>query len=319
MCESLRSVILQASLFTIRLVRKYGVLLRRVRLKISFKVSLGGARMLEEIILYTRLLNYYKKFIPKYYYKKFIPKYSSRTLPLNKRLRKGVRWTWANIEEEAFQELKNAFVDTLLLYHPQFHKEFIFQCDASHIVVAAELVQFQNGNEVPIHLISRTLKPTEIRYTIYEKEMLVVIFSVTKLRYSLLGKKFMIETDHITLTTMMEHKFTNGRLYRWSILLAEYDFEIKFRPGKHTIAAHHKHKGLFSRERLTISQNTRELKIIRQILRENPYKERGRFAPEEDRKDASVDEQYSSDKYYAKTRTRRGEDLLRKRIGKTLV
>ncbi|KAK9681297.1 RNase H-like domain found in reverse transcriptase [Popillia japonica] len=171
------------------------------------------------------------------YYKKFIPKYSSRTVPLNKLLCKGVRWSWTNTEEEAFQELKNAFADTLLLYHPQFDKEFILRCDASHTVVAAELVQFQNGKEVPIHFISRTLKPTEIRYTISEKEMLAVIFSVTKLRYFLLGKKFTIETDHIALTTMMEHKFTNGRLYRWSILLAEYDFEIKYRPGKHMIAA----------------------------------------------------------------------------------
>ncbi|KAK9681296.1 Integrase core domain [Popillia japonica] len=140
--------------------------------------------------------------------------------------------------------------------------------------------------------------------------MLAVIFSVTKLRYFLLGKKFTIETDHIALTTMMEHKFTNGRLYRWSILLAEYDFEIKYRPGKHMIAAdvisrknevrkhsnvliahiHHKQKGLFSRERLTISQNSPELKNIRKKLKENPYKEM--FLE---------------------------EDLIRKRIGKTLV
>ncbi|KAK9721690.1 hypothetical protein QE152_g20782 [Popillia japonica] len=92
--------------------------------------------------------------------------------------------------------------------------------------------------------------------------------------------------------------------------LAEYDFEIKYRPGKHMVAAdvisrknevrkhsnvliahiHHKQKGLFSRERLTISQNSPELKNIRKKLNENPYKEM--FLE---------------------------EDLIRKRIGKTLT
>lgn len=226
------------------------------------------------------------------YYRQFIPAYSTKTLPLLELLKKGVKWNWSQKHEEAFQTLKQAFAETLLLYHPDFNRPFILRCDAAKYVIAAELVQFQEELEIPIKFISRTLKPSEIKYSISEKEMLALVYSITKFRYYLLGRRFTIETDHIALLTMMDHKFNNSRMYRWSLLIAEYDFEIIHKPGRLMIAADvlsRKHEGkqlpevmianlilqkqgIFSKRKIQEVQGTPELQAVKERLKTEEYK-----------------------------------------------
>lgn len=171
------------------------------------------------------------------YYKKFIPKLSELEVPLVELLRKEVKWVWTERRDIAFNNLKQSFHENLLLCSPDFSLPFIVRTDASEHSVAAELTQIQSGVETPICFISRILKPHEVRYAICEKEMASIIFALTRLKYYLTAAHFTLETDHLALAFLMNNRFANNRIYRWSLLIQEYSFDIKHRPGKENVTA----------------------------------------------------------------------------------
>lgn len=171
------------------------------------------------------------------YYKKFVPRLSELEVPLIELLRKDTKWEWNSRREVAFNKLKINFHDNLLLHSPDFKLPFILRTDASEQIVAAELVQIVNGVETPICFISRILKPYETRYSTSEVEMLAVVYSLSKLAYILTANHFTIETDHSALCSLMSNRFANNRIYRWSLLIQEFSFTIKHRPGRENITA----------------------------------------------------------------------------------
>jgi hypothetical protein len=75
------------------------------------------------------------------------------------------------------------------------------------------------------------MNKAEQNYCASEAEMLAVIWATKQFQCYLYGKRFLVRTDHSALTYL--HKFTgnNSRLMRWSLRLAEFDFQIEHRPG----------------------------------------------------------------------------------------
>lgn len=171
------------------------------------------------------------------YYKRFIPNLSNKQVPLIELLRKGTRWKWDTNREIAFQDLRTSFHENLLLHNPDYSKTFILRTDASDYGVSGELVQIQNGVEVPICFLSRILKGYETRYSVPEKEMLALCHCINKLKYYLTANEFIVETDHAALQYLMNNRFSNNRIYRWSLLLQEYQLTIRHIPGKRNITA----------------------------------------------------------------------------------
>lgn len=171
------------------------------------------------------------------YYRKFVPNYSILTIPLQVLLKKEEKWNWDKEKEDAFVKIKEAMFDNLKLIHPNFKKKFILKTDASDYAIAGALIQIHGDLEVPVCFVSRTLKNTELKYTTTEKEMLSIVYSIGKLKYYLMGNKFIIQTDHSALTFLMRTKFTNNRIYRWALLIQDYDFEIMHIKGKDNIIA----------------------------------------------------------------------------------
>lgn len=109
----------------------------------------------------------------------------------------------------------------------------------SELGLGAVLTQLdEEGNEHPICYASRKLLPRETHYSTTEKECLGIIWSVTKMfKCYIYGKHFVLIVDHNPLVWLNRVKDTNQKLYRWSLLLQEYDYEIIHRSGKdHTNA-----------------------------------------------------------------------------------
>jgi hypothetical protein len=52
------------------------------------------------------------------FYRKFCARYSAATQDLNKLLRKGEKWRWGRNEQEAFDRVKNLFLEAVLLRYP---------------------------------------------------------------------------------------------------------------------------------------------------------------------------------------------------------
>ena len=64
------------------------------------------------------------------------------------------------------------------------------------------------------------------------KEMLAVVMSLKHFRFYVLGRRFLVHTDHSALQWLRNFKEPVGQMARWYERLAEYDFEIVHRAGK---------------------------------------------------------------------------------------
>ena len=110
------------------------------------------------------------------------------------------KWGWGEEQQVAFETLKRALCLAPVLARPDFSRPFKIQCDASGVALGAVLTQENEaGEEHPIVYLSRTLDQHERNYTVSEKELLAVLWSIEKLRPYVEDYHFTVVTDHSTL------------------------------------------------------------------------------------------------------------------------
>ena len=83
----------------------------------------------------------------------------------------------------------------------------------------------------PIAYVSRALRDAELKYEVYEKEALAVIYSVQMFRNYVYGRSITIITDHQPLVWFKTADL-NTRVQKWIFKLSEYDYTIIYKPGK---------------------------------------------------------------------------------------
>lgn len=169
------------------------------------------------------------------FYNRFTSKYAETTYLLLQLLRKDRNFKWTEQHDQQFQLVKNLFIDTVVLKHPNVLKPYYLQTDASNYALGGQLYQYDDdGNIAVVAFTSRTLKGAELKYHTTEKELLSFIHCLRKFRICLLGHKFTIITDNKALTFLQKCHLTNARITRW---IQEYDFDIIHCKGKENIVA----------------------------------------------------------------------------------
>ena len=93
----------------------------------------------------------------------------------------------------------------------------------------------ENGDEVPIEFISKTLTKPERKWSTYEKEAFAIFYALRKWETHLRDVKFTLFTDHRNLTFMA--KDPNAKVTRWRLSVQDYDFDIAYLPGEDNIVA----------------------------------------------------------------------------------
>ena len=90
-----------------------------------------------------------------------------------------------------------------------------------------------DGTLHPVAFYSRKFTAPEINYPVYDKELAAIISAFAEWRPYLAGAQHRIQvvTDHKNLIYFTTTRTLNRRQARWSSFLADYDFEILFRPG----------------------------------------------------------------------------------------
>ncbi|GKD73343.1 putative reverse transcriptase domain-containing protein [Tanacetum coccineum] len=91
--------------------------------------------------------------------------------------------------------------------------------------------------EKVIAYASRQLMPNEENYTTHDLELGAIVFALKIWRHYLYGTKCIVFTDHKILHHIRLQKELNMRQRRWLELLADYDYEIRYHPGKAYVAA----------------------------------------------------------------------------------
>lgn len=167
------------------------------------------------------------------YYRRFIKDFAGIAVPLF-RLSGEVPFSWDQECQGAFDTLKRLLCTTPVLSYPQFGKDsgrFILDTDASNFALGGVLSQEIEGEERVIAYGSKTMNKAERNYCATRKELLAVVYFCTMFRPYLLGRQFVVRTDHASLTWLKNLKDPEGQLARWILKLQDYDFEIVHRAG----------------------------------------------------------------------------------------
>lgn len=180
------------------------------------------------------------------YYRRFVKDYAKLAKPLTALLRgeegrvsksqsARAHITLGDEALAALEKIKNVLISRdVMLTYPNLNKDFELTTDASNYAIGAVLSQ----EDRPITFISRTLTKTEENYAANEKEMLAIIWALKSLRNYLYGSaKVKIFTDHQPLTYALSNKNNNSKMKRWKAILEEYNYELKYKPGKTNVVA----------------------------------------------------------------------------------
>ena len=171
------------------------------------------------------------------YYRRFIKDYSKIAKPLHNLTRDSVSWVWDSKAQHAFDTIKQKLSSAPLLSYPDFNLPFTLQTDACKDGLGAVLCQhFPStetcpAREVVIAYASRSLTDAEASWVggVKEWEALAIVWACELFKHYLIGRKFIVQTDHSNLQWLLQQK--NGRLERWAMRLLEFDFALQYRPG----------------------------------------------------------------------------------------
>ncbi|GJT44853.1 putative reverse transcriptase domain-containing protein [Tanacetum coccineum] len=133
------------------------------------------------------------------YYRRFIEGFLKISKPLTKLTQKNNKYIWGEDQESAFQLLKQKLYEAPILALPKGNDNFVIYCDAS----------LQGA----------------VVFAPYNLELL-----------SYYGyKDVTMFTNHKSLQHILHQKELNMRQHCWLELLADYDCEIRYHPGKENV------------------------------------------------------------------------------------
>ena len=166
------------------------------------------------------------------YYSKFIRNFSDKMMNLNRNR----TFPLPPDALESFQSLKNDLKDAAL-HSIDYNEAFTVETDASDFCIAASLSQ--KGR--PVAFFSRTLNSHEVKHHPVEKEAAAIVESIRAWRHFLLGRNFTVITDQKSVGYMYDRKrrskIKNDKIARWRVELSQYQYIVKYRPGKDNVVA----------------------------------------------------------------------------------
>ena len=167
------------------------------------------------------------------YLREFVPLFASIAAPLEK-IRKvaDLRPIWSTEHQNAFDTFKSVLsaAPALVDFNPDL--PLLVATDASQYAVGAVLYQEDDsGKRFYISFASKALSQAQVNYPAFRRELLAVMFAVSKFRGWLYGQKFTIYSDHSALVYLFKSKHENRMLNYWSYLLLDFKFDVVHRPG----------------------------------------------------------------------------------------
>ena len=115
--------------------------------------------------------------------------------------RSAVVWTQASTN--SFHDTQIAISRCPLMYFIDDNKlDIRLYTDASDFGIGGVLFQVVDTIWQPIDFISKTLTPTQIRWSTIQKEAYAIFYCCTQLDYLIRDRTFTIYTDHLNITYM---------------------------------------------------------------------------------------------------------------------
>ena len=169
------------------------------------------------------------------YYRRFVENFSQIASPITQLLKKGanVAKEWGETHQKALEVLKEKLSTAPILRSPNPEIEYLVTTDASDLAIGVVISQ----EDHPIAYHSRKLNTAEQNYATHEKETLAIVDAVREWKRYLEGNHFKVITDHLSLKYLHPQPTLSRHQARWMEILAEFDMEIEYKPGKTNVVA----------------------------------------------------------------------------------
>ena len=157
--------------------------------------------------------------------------YAQLTRVLTNQLKKD-SFAWNEEAKRALQYLKIVMSKVPVLAMANFEKLFVVETDASQHGLGAVLMQDRH----PLAYYSKILGIRARKKSIYEKELMAIVFAILKWKHYLLGRRlFRVKTNQKSLKHLLEQRELHGDYQNWLIKLMGFDFAIEYNPGKNNL------------------------------------------------------------------------------------
>ena len=163
--------------------------------------------------------------------RQFANDYALIASPLTSLLTKNHKFTWTLECQQAFDRLKELLVSAPIQAFPKFDKPCILSIDTSEYSNGYALSQIQNGRAHPIAYGDRSLRGSELKWNITDKEALSLVEGIQHFKHYLANNEFTLYTDNVSVKYLQKLKDFQGRLGLWILLLQGYTFRIEHRTG----------------------------------------------------------------------------------------
>ena len=174
------------------------------------------------------------------YYRKFCKNFADVALPLTNLLKKKVKFKWDDDCQKAFDKVKSILCTIPVLKAPDFDRPFGLAIDASDHGAGAVLLQTGDDDvEHPVAYFSKKFNIHQNNYSTLEKETLALVLALQhfEVYVSSTCQPLVVYTDHNPLVFLNKMKNKNRRLLNWSLLLQEYDLDVKHIKGVNNVCA----------------------------------------------------------------------------------
>ncbi len=174
------------------------------------------------------------------YYRCFCRNFSSVAVPLTALLSPSETFVWSPECQTSFDNIKALLCSEPVLSAPNFEVAFKLEVDASEVGAGAVLLQEDKGEiNHPICYYSKKFNRSQRNYSTIEKEALALLLALQHFEVYV-GSSILpvvVYTDHNPLTFISRMRNQNQRLMRWSLIIQNYNLEIKYKKGTENVVA----------------------------------------------------------------------------------
>ena len=166
------------------------------------------------------------------YYRRFVKDFAQIAAPLHNLTGKSARaFDWTQSCQESFEMLQRALTSPPILAMPNDVDVYYLDVDASDFAIGGVLSQLQDNAERVIAYGSRKLSRQEVNYCVTRRELLAVVHFLKYYRHYLLGRTFVVRSDHSALQWLRKTPEPIGQQARWLEIMEEFDFQVVHRSG----------------------------------------------------------------------------------------
>lgn len=170
------------------------------------------------------------------YLRRFSPNLSARLAPFQVMMAECASQIaplqWTDETRELFDVLRRELSSPPMLALPVLGQPFVITTDASREGFGAVLEQEQEGTKRVIAYASKRTSRSERKYAAVELEARGLVCAVEAFRPYITGVLTVVYTDHRPLLSLFRKELPSAKLYRWALILQQFQLELRYMPGR---------------------------------------------------------------------------------------